>query len=55
MADQIEDLVALSKQFDNMATVRKMKEIVPEYKSNNSVYEVLDKEGQQTTANGQQT
>ena len=31
------------KQFDNMATVRKMKEIVPEYRSNNSVYEVLDK------------
>ena len=29
-----------------MATVKKMKEIVPEYKSNNSVYEVLDKENQ---------
>ena len=28
---------------DNMETVRKMKAIVPEYKSNNSVYEVLDK------------
>ena len=27
-----------------MATVRKMKEIVPEYKSNNSVYEKLDAE-----------
>jgi hypothetical protein len=26
-----------------MATVKKMKEIVPEYKSNNSVYEELDK------------
>ena len=39
----IDDLVALAKQYDNMATVRKMKEIVPEYKSNNSVYEVLDK------------
>ena len=25
-----------------MKTVRKMKDIVPEYKSNNSVYEVLD-------------
>lgn len=39
----IEELVDISKQFDNMATVKKMKEIVPEYKSNNSVYEVLDK------------
>ena len=39
----IEELVDLSKQFDNMATVKKMKEIVPEYKSNNSEYEVLDK------------
>ena len=39
----IEELVDISKQFDNMATVKKMKEIVPEYKSNNSVYEALDK------------
>ena len=38
----IEELVALSKQYDNMATVKKMKEIVPEYKSKNSEYEVLD-------------
>ena len=38
----IDDLVAISKQFDNMATVKKMKEIVPEYKSNNSIYEKLD-------------
>lgn len=30
--------------FDEMETVRKMKQIVPEYKSNNSVYEVLDGE-----------
>ena len=41
---QIDELVEISKQFDDMATVRKMKMIVPEYKSNNSVYEVLDKE-----------
>ena len=41
---EIEELVDISKQFDDMATVRKMKLIVPEYKSNNSVYEVLDKE-----------
>ena len=40
---EIDELVEISKQFDNMATVRKMKEIVPEYKSNNSVYEQLDK------------
>lgn len=39
----IDDLVAISKKFDNMATVKKMKEIVPEYRSNNSVYEQLDK------------
>lgn len=39
----IEDLVETSKRYDDMATVKKMKEIVPEFKSNNSVYEVLDK------------
>jgi len=39
----IEELTEIAKEFDNMATVKKMKEIVPEYKSNNSVYEVLDK------------
>ena len=39
---EIEELVDISKRFDNMETVRKMKEIVPEYKSNNSVYEALD-------------
>ena len=40
----IEELVAIAKQYNNMETVRKMKEIVPEYISNNSVYEKLDKE-----------
>ena len=40
----IENLYETAKQYDNMATVRKMKEMVPEYKSNNSVYEELDKE-----------
>ncbi len=39
---EIDELVEIAKQFDNMETVRKMKQIVPEYKSNNSVYEVLD-------------
>ena len=43
VSKDIDDLVEIAKLFDNMATVRKMKEIVPEYKSNNSVYEVLDK------------
>ena len=38
----IEELIALSKQYDDMATVKKMKQIVPEYKSNNSKYEELD-------------
>jgi len=38
----IDDLIAISHHYDNMATVRKMKDIVPEYKSNNSVYESLD-------------
>ena len=40
----IEQLVETAKQYDNMETVRKMKEMVPEYKSNNSVYEQLDAE-----------
>ena len=40
---EIEELVEISKRYDNMTTVKKMKEIVPEYKSNNSVYEQLDK------------
>lgn len=39
----IEELIEIAKDYENMATVKKMKEIVPEYKSNNSVYEVLDK------------
>ena len=39
---EIDDLVETAKTFDKMETVRKMKQIVPEYKSNNSVYEVLD-------------
>ena len=39
----VDELVAISRQFNDMETVRKMKEIVPEYKSNNSVYDVLDK------------
>ena len=40
----IEDLVATAKLYNNMDTVRKMKEMVPEYKSNNSIYEKIDQE-----------
>jgi FlaA1/EpsC-like NDP-sugar epimerase len=39
----IDELIEIAAHFDNMETVRKMKEIVPEYKSSNSVYESLDK------------
>ena len=42
VSKEIDDLIEISKQYDDMATVRKMKEIVPEYKSNNSRYEELD-------------
>jgi len=42
VSQDIDELVELSKRYDNMATVKKMKEIVPEYKSKNSEYEVLD-------------
>ena len=38
-----ERLLKTSYTFDDMAIVRIMKEIVPEFKSNNSKYEVLDK------------
>jgi len=37
-----EELLTLSHTFDDMAIVRKMKQIVPEYKSRHSKYEVLD-------------
>ena len=39
----IDDLVEIASHYDDMKTVQKMKEIVPEYKSNNSIYEQLDK------------
>lgn len=39
---EIDDLVETAKTFDKMETVREMKQIVPEYESNNSVYEVLN-------------
>ena len=40
---EVDELIAISKRYDDMATVGKMKEIVPEYLSNNSVFEKLDK------------
>jgi FlaA1/EpsC-like NDP-sugar epimerase len=43
VSKDIDELIAISKNYDDMATVKKMKEIVPEFKSNNSVYEVLDR------------
>ena len=44
VSKDVDELIAISRNFDDMAIVKKMKEIVPEYKSNNSVYEVLDGE-----------
>ncbi|HXH99864.1 MAG TPA: nucleoside-diphosphate sugar epimerase/dehydratase [Sphingobacteriaceae bacterium] len=41
---QIEELIRLSCEYKDRQVVVKMKEIVPEYKSNNSIYEELDKE-----------
>ena len=38
-----DELLRISYTHDDMAIVKKMKEIVPEYKSQVSKYEVLDK------------
>lgn len=46
----IDELIEISTHYDDMATVKKMKEIVPEYKSNNSVYEQLDVASSSSTA-----
>ena len=43
VSKDVDELIELSTHYDDMATVKKMKEIVPEYKSNNSKYEELDK------------
>ena len=42
VSKEIDELIEISKNYDDMETVRKMKAIVPEFKSNNSVYEILD-------------
>jgi FlaA1/EpsC-like NDP-sugar epimerase len=42
--NNVEALVNLFEAQDNDAIVRKMKSMVPEYRSHNSIYEKLDKE-----------
>lgn len=42
VSKQIDELIALSKTYDDMAIVKKMKDIVPEYISNNSIFGALD-------------
>ena len=44
VAEMIQHLIDESKHYDDMATVRLMKQIVPEYKSQHSKYEALDAE-----------
>ena len=41
---QFDELEALARDGDDMDVVRKMKMIVPEFRSNNSQYEVIDRE-----------
>ena len=48
---EIDELVEISKHFDDMATVRMMKHIVPEFISNHSVYEAIDTEQHDSLAN----
>ena len=43
ISKDIDELIKLSGKFDDLATVKKMKQIVPEYRSNNSIYEELDR------------
>ncbi len=38
----IDELLELSRKIDVIGTVRKMKDLVPEFKSNNSIFEELD-------------
>jgi FlaA1/EpsC-like NDP-sugar epimerase len=39
---EIDELFTICERYDKIETVRKMKQIVPEYRSQNSVYEKLD-------------
>ena len=43
VSKQIDELIEIAGTYDSMAIVKKMKEIVPEFISNNSIYSVLDK------------
>lgn len=43
IARMVDKLIADSYKYDDMNTVAEMKQIVPEYKSNHSIYETLDK------------
>ena len=42
ISNKISDLCNTNKNHDNQKTVQLIKQIVPEYKSNNSIYEKLD-------------
>ena len=45
----VEELRDIAARYDDMETVRKMKDIVPEYVSKHSSYEVLDKKEKPTS------
>ena len=47
VSKQIQDLINDSKNLDDMEIVAEMKRLVPEYKSKNSKYEILDNEPSQ--------
>jgi len=42
ISEEIDSLIRITENHDNFAIVKKMKEIIPEYKSQNSIYERLD-------------
>ena len=44
VCNAIDTLLKIAVSYDNMATVKEMKAIVPEYRSNNSIYSQLDSE-----------
>lgn len=43
VSKQIDDLIRVSYDYDDMRTVKKMKELVPEFRSINSPYEAVDR------------
>jgi FlaA1/EpsC-like NDP-sugar epimerase len=45
---EIDDLINVSLTYDNMKIVAKMKQIVPEFISQNSAYEVLDNKNKES-------